>query len=345
MYSVGIIGLGAIAAGYGSPDETGPYVHAGGINQSEQVDLKGACDLMPEAIDRFKDKWGGCFNDCSYFTDPEEMLSTVKPDIVAICVKGPYHFPVLQTVIAAKPKAIFLEKPPLCSLAECDQIVAAAKAAGISITVSYSRHWGPHVLRMADLVREGLIGKVQQVTGYCGGAFLSFASHTTDMICQFAGYDPVRVFASGDVGQDEDGQKDGYEAEPSINNMIIEFASGISATQIGYKGPYGGFCVEVIGEKGCVVVPFYGVPTAVDADKNSIDLSGMDVPEWNSTSPFKHAYDQIATMLDGGPPADCTDATFHAVNEIGFAGIESVHTNSAIELPNKRRERVIWANG
>jgi predicted dehydrogenase len=59
-------------------------------------------------------------------------------------------------VIAAGPKHILLEKPPTCSLAEADELVAAAEKHGIRITVSYSRHWSPVNLRMQELVEDGL---------------------------------------------------------------------------------------------------------------------------------------------------------------------------------------------
>ena len=43
-YRVGLIGLGQIAAGYGSPGEAAPYCHAGGLAQSDKVQLVAAAD-------------------------------------------------------------------------------------------------------------------------------------------------------------------------------------------------------------------------------------------------------------------------------------------------------------
>ncbi len=50
---------------------------------------------------------------------------------------------------------------------------------------------------MAELIRNGLTGRVTSVVGYCGGPLLSFGSHVTDLICQFAGSCPAAVFARG----------------------------------------------------------------------------------------------------------------------------------------------------
>jgi hypothetical protein len=71
-------------------------------------------------------------------------------------------------------------------------------------------------------VREGLIGNVQSVVGYCDGAVLSYASHTTDLIHQFAtatdqDNTAVRVRARGYLPSDNpfaQNIKDGFEIEP-----------------------------------------------------------------------------------------------------------------------------------
>jgi predicted dehydrogenase len=246
-------------------------------------------------------------------------------------------------VIAARPKAIFLEKPPTCSLQEMDTLVAAARTAGVPITVSYSRHWAPSVLRMEELIKGGLIGEVQTVIGYCGHAFLSFASHTTDLICQFAGYQPTAVYARGRVAG---AAPAGYEPEPDLASMVIEFANGVAGIQIGAAGEHGMFYCDVIGSEGRARTGIYTAPFACDKKGQAIRpevVAALGMPA--NASPFKGAYDQIAAYLDGGPRPACTDEDWIAVHEIGFAGIESVLTNRRIELPNANRARCIFANG
>jgi len=338
MYTVGVIGIGSIAEGYGSPTDPYSYCHVGGIQHSDKVRLVSVADLDASRRDNFKKKWGGVFPDIKYF-DASEALLASKPDIVAVCVRGPHHFSVMKDVIASGPKAIFLEKPATCSLAEMDEMTAAAKAKGISITVSYSRHWTPHVLRLQELVQQGLIGKVQTVVGYIGGAYLSFASHTTDLIMQFAGYCPTAVFARGNAAGDAPA---GYEVEPSLDLMTIEFANGVRGLQVGTGGEHGGFYVDVFGTEGMVRAGMYIGPWARNKS-GVVDLSAHNMPE--NASVFKIAYGQIARHLDGGPVPDCTDDTFVAVHEAGFAGIESVHTGQRVKLPNVNRTRRVFANG
>jgi len=340
VHTVGVIGLGHIAAMYSKPEEKAPYSHVGGIRYSKRVKLAAVADISQAQTAAFKERWGGCFPKLNYFESFAAMWEAKPLDIVAVCVRGPHHFDAMMEVIEAGPKAIFLEKPPSCSLEQADAMIAAAKAKSIPITVSYSRHWCPHVLRLQELVeKEKLIGEVKQVVAFTGGSFLSFASHVTDLICQFAGYCPKAIYARGHVG----GQApDGYEPEPGIDAGIIEFENGVTGIHVGQQGEHGGFYVDVLGENGYVRAGIYTPPFA-KTKEGPVDLAKLGMPE--NASVFTVAYDQIAGHLDGGPLPHCTDADWHVVNELGFAGIESVLTGKRIELPNTNRARRIFANG
>ena len=341
MYKVGLVGLGNIAAGYSGPEDAVPYTHVGGINHSTKVELAAVADISEDAREKFRVKWGKCFPDTRYYASYSDMFDAEDLDISAVCTRGPHHYTAMMDAINAAPKAIFLEKPATCSLDEMDAVVAAAKDANIPITVSYSRHWGPRVLRMAELIKGGLIGEVTGVVGHCGGGFLSFTSHQTDMICQFAGYDPIAVYARGTVPEID--VLEGYEPEPNLTSMVIEFASGIVGTQVAVQGQLGSFACNIQGTEGRASVAFYEQPLAWNSKGEPIDLEKHGMPE--DASPFKIAYEQIANHLDGGVLPDCTDDNFAAVHEIGFAGIESVLTDRRIEIPNENRTRSIFANG
>ncbi len=345
MYNVGVIGLGSISMGYGSPGEPAPYCHVGGILQSDRVRLAAVADLSAERRDKFRAKWGGSFPDVKYYEDAARMLATEHLDIVAICVRGPHHFAVTREVLAAGCRAIFLEKPPTCSLAELDELLRLAREKSVPIIGSYSRHWAPHVLRLQELVAGGLIGEVKTVVGYCGGLFLSFASHTTDLICQFGGYTPVSVLARGRVEAETAARTPAGagEPEPSLDNLHVEFANGVQGLQVGAEGPNGMFYVDVFGTKGRVRAGMYLEPFAADAKNQPIDLAPHGIPA--TASVFKLAYGQIAAHLDGGPLPHCANEDMRAVCEIGFGGIESVLSGKRIALPNVNRTRKIYANG
>lgn len=341
MYRVGIIGLGSIAARYSTPDEPYPYCHAGGIRLCETTDLVAVADMSAERRTEFRQTWGSGFPDDSinYYETDVQMLESEALDVVAVCVRGPHHFNVMQNVLKAEIQAIFLEKPAGCSLEEVDAMTAGADAKGIPIVVDYTRHWGPHLIRLQSLIQDGLIGEVQSVIGYCGGGVLSFAIHTTDMICQFAGYDPGSVTGHVKGGGDVPAL---YEPEPAIVGSTIRFSSGVMGFHVGNHGARGGFSVDILGSEGTVSTGFYS-STVVQKAGKVVDNATLDFPE--NASPFKVAYKQITDYLAGGPLPDCARDEYTAVNEIGFATIESGLTGETIQLPCQNRSRLIFANG
>ena len=337
MYRVGIVGLGNIAYAYAKPEDPYPYCHAGGARQSDRVEVVAAADLDAERREEFDSQWGPV----RLYDDGQKMFGSEELDIIAVCVRGPLHERITLAAIEAGPRVVFQEKPAGCSLAEVDNVHRAATEKGVLVVMSHSRHWGPHVIRMAELIREGLIGDVQSVVGFCGGGPLSFSVHEIDMICQFAGYDPVSVTgttlpAEGDVPE-------GYEPEPKVHGAFIRYANGVIGHHVGHKGPSGSFYVDVYGTKGRAFVPFYGVPKAWDEEGNEIDEAKLDLP--SKASPFLVAYEQIANYLDRGKAPDCGPDMYRPVNEIGFGIIESGITGQTVPLPCVNRNRLIFANG
>jgi len=343
MYRVGIIGLGSIAARYAKPSDAYPYCHTGGIRFCDSTDLVAVADLSEERREEFSQTWSPAFppNSINYYESDVEMLEKESLDIVAVCVRGPHHYKVAMEVLKTDIKAIFLEKPMGCSLTEVDEMTRTADAKGIPIVVSYSRHWAPHLIRLQKLVQEGLVGDVQSVIGYCGGGVLSFSIHTTDLICQFAGYDPESVSAF--VTQPDRQVPEGYEPEPGVIGATIRYASSVTGYHVGQHGKVGAFSVDVLGSEGTLRAGMYMGAVLRDKDGKLVDNSTLDLPE--NASVFKVAYKQITDYLDGGELPHCTRDDYMAVNEIGFAMIESSLTGKTIDIPCQKRDRPIFANG
>jgi len=349
MFKVGLIGLGNMATG---GEVTDPYIysHIGGIKNCTRVELSAVMDISIKQSQLFKEKWGESFPHTKIYSDIVEMLENEKLDVVDICVGGIHHYNVTMEVIRSKypPKVIFLEKAPTASLDEMDQMLFEAKEKGIIITVSYSRHWYPHMLQLQETLKTGLIGDIKTVVGYCRGWILSMGSHQTDMICQFAGYSPIAVTAVGRIANDPemdwfsiDDVPIGYEPEPLLDSMMIEYSNGVIGYHIGEYNDFWGLYCDIFGTKGRIRVQSDKIHiSGCNSFDKIIDVAEFNIPERKSV--FSVAFDQIADYLEGGPKPDCTDENWVAVHEIGFAGIESIHLKKRIELPNQTRDRKIF---
>ncbi|MEW6358385.1 MAG: Gfo/Idh/MocA family oxidoreductase [Planctomycetota bacterium] len=344
MYKVGIVGLGNIAHAYSKPEDPYPYCHAGGAKLSKRVKVTAVADLDAGRREEYNKLWGPA----KLYDDGQKMFEQEDLDIIAICVRGPLHEKItLAALKSSGAKVIFLEKPAGCSLKEVDNIHKAAAKKGVLVVVSHSRHWGPHVLRMAELIEDGLVGDVQTVIGYCQGGPLSFSVHEIDMICQFAGYNPISVAASTGPSTKEEKIPNGYEQEPVVLGAVIRYKSGVTGVHVGGgTSSAGAFCVDVFGSNGRAFVPFYGVPkvwTGKGKEEKAVDIATLNMPE--KASPFLVAYEQIADYLDTGKMPDCGPEMYRPVNEIAFGMIESGIRGETIPLPCKKRYRLIFANG
>ncbi|MFN0075016.1 MAG: Gfo/Idh/MocA family protein [Prosthecobacter sp.] len=100
------------------------------------------------------------------FADYQAMLAEVKPDIVAI---GPRHVDqhrdMLQAAIKAGAKGIYIEKPFVRSLAEADEVIAAAEKTGTKIAIAHRNRFHPVLPMVAKLIADGAIGRVLEMRG------------------------------------------------------------------------------------------------------------------------------------------------------------------------------------
>jgi predicted dehydrogenase len=88
------------------------------------------------------------------------------PDVDVVYNPLPNHLHAEWTVRAAEAgKHVLCEKPLACSLAEVDEMAAAARANGVVVAEAFMYRHHPQTLRVQELVAEGAIGEVRLVRG------------------------------------------------------------------------------------------------------------------------------------------------------------------------------------
>lgn len=309
------------------------------------MNLKAVADPAPGARAKFFDEWGALLggDGIASYEDGLEMIRTEPLDVVVLCIKGPLHYRFAMEAIRHSPaRLVFLEKPAACSLRELDEITEAAKDVGKQIIVDYTRHWAPHMLHLQRRVRDGLLGEVLSVIGYCGGSLvLSETCHTLDTVCQFAGYDIKSVTAT--TSENRVSAPAGYEAEPKLVAALVNYQSGIVGLLNGRIGSKTGFSVEVIGTEGTLLAGMY-IPTIWrDKEGNIRPTEELALPP--PAGPFQLAYEQISEHLTRGAVPECSNSQFIPVTEATFAICQSGKTGRAISLPMEARDVSIYADG
>jgi predicted dehydrogenase/acetyltransferase-like isoleucine patch superfamily enzyme len=140
---------------------------------------------------------------------PSRPLQDVlaDPAIIGVAIATPaeQHYAHARDALLAG-KHVFVEKPLALTVAQAEELQALAASAGRVLMVGHLLQYHPAFIRLRELVRGGLLGRLQYV--YSNRLNLgkvrreenilwSFAPHDVSMILSLAGTDPEAVTAVG----------------------------------------------------------------------------------------------------------------------------------------------------
>ena len=143
----------------------------------------------------------------------DDLLS--DPQVEAVYIATPLNTHAeLVCAAAAAGKHVLLEKPMALNLAQCDQMIAAADAAGITLAVCFPMRHAPANVQLRELLAAGRLGELvhlrsQMVKWYPlttdawradpaqsgGGVLMDLGSHLFDLATWLAG-PPTAVCAA-----------------------------------------------------------------------------------------------------------------------------------------------------
>jgi len=180
----------------------------------DQVEFVGLCDKNKGRVEYAK-KYLGV--NCPTFTDFEEMMKTVKPDILIVTTMCSTHdhFIIRGMELGAD---IITEKPMTTDETKCQAIIDAEKRTGKKIRVTFNYRYSPHRAKIWELLRAGTIGKITSVDFHwyldihhgadyfrrwhrlrenSGTLLVHKATHHFDLLNWWIDSDPVEVFGFG----------------------------------------------------------------------------------------------------------------------------------------------------
>lgn len=274
------------------------------LTQHPRVRLVAATDPRPEARDRFARDFAAR----SY--DTAEALCR-DPEVQAVYVASPHQFHVAHVRLAAAAgKHVLVEKPMALTIADCQAMIGAGRAAGIHILVGHSHSFDLPYLRARDLIASGEYGRVRMInalnftdflyrprrpeeldTRAGGGVVFSQGAHQVDVVRLLAGSRALSVRAMTGAWDPARPTEGAYTAQ-------IAFEGGAFAS-LTYSG-YGHFDTDEfngwIGELGAARDPArYGTARAL--------LREARTPEEESALKNRRAYGPTGSDAFGGGPA------------------------------------------
>jgi predicted dehydrogenase len=142
---VGFIGAGRISD-----------LHAMEYLRNERAELVAVCDANAQVAHSRATAWGIAPE--RVFTDYRALLALKDVDLVEILTPHHLHYQITLDAAAAG-KHISLQKPMAITVAQADEMIAAAKKAGVIFKVFENFIFYPPVLRAKALIEAGEIGQ------------------------------------------------------------------------------------------------------------------------------------------------------------------------------------------
>lgn len=227
------------------------------IQSSHRSELSGVASRDLAKAQAYAHQWGIPRAYESY----EAMLA--DPDINVVYNPLPNHLHAAWSIKCAEAgKHVLCEKPFALSVAEVDQVAAAAQANGVVIAEAFMYKHHPQTLKVLDLLAQRAIGDLIAIKGaftftldragdvrwspdWGGGSIWDVGCYPISFACLIAQAAPVEVFGWQQLG-------------PSGVDVAfvgqLRFAGGLVAQiECGFSSPYRTW-LEVVGTQGALYV-------------------------------------------------------------------------------------------
>jgi predicted dehydrogenase len=264
-------------------------------------------------------------------TSVDQLLDRAEPDAVIVCTPPDTHPDVALAAIARR-TAVLCEKPLATRIGPAQTMIAAARAAGVPLTMATKFRFVTDVVRARTLVADGAIGDLIQlenrfasrvdmrsrwnadpaVSG--GGVLIDNGTHSVDIARAFLG--PIH-----EVLVVEGPRVQAVEVEDSVQ-VLLRAASGATAT-IDLSWSY--------DHSTDTFLALYGSEGVIRVGWKGSELRANDTDEWTRIG---DGYDKITCMraqvanfcaaIGGDESMRITDADAIASVQVIDAGYRSM---------------------
>lgn len=151
-----ILRVGMVGA---NPDTGwGSGVHRRAIGYLPGYRLHGVCTTRKESAERASVEFGAPLA----FTDYRDLVAHDEIDVVAICVKAPFHYDITKAALLAG-KHVYCEWPLAMTVEQARELAGLANAGQAKAVIGLHQQGSPVHRYAAHLIKEGFLGEVYSV--------------------------------------------------------------------------------------------------------------------------------------------------------------------------------------
>jgi len=328
-------------------------IHAASIAQGQYGEVVAVASPTPGNAARLAHEYGIP----KVFTDYHEMLKDPEIQMVTITAPNKFHRDIAVAVAEAG-KHVVVEKPMAMTLAECDEMIAAAERNGVFLFYAEELFFTPKYVKAKEMADQGAFGRVYlvkqsemhsgphadwfwDVNRSGGGALMDLGCHGLSFCHWFLGRpEPVTITAHmGTYVHQARTQGEDHSF------AVVEFANGAIGQVEDSWGRLGGMDdrIEVYGDAGLTLanlhmgnaLPTYserGFTYAVEKASTTVGWSYPVFEElWNYG--FPQEMDHFCKCVLGLAEPDATGADGRLALQLILAGYESAGTGRRVALP------------
>jgi UDP-N-acetylglucosamine 3-dehydrogenase len=229
----------------------------------EEANLVAVSDVSERALKKIEKKYGA-----EGYTDYNELLENPDIEAVSVCVPTTFHQAEVMEAIKHG-KHVLVEKPIAFTVHEAEEMIAAAKEAGVMLATGHVERFNPAVQKAKELIDDGVIGDI--VSAFAKrvgplpprikdvGVSIDLAIHDLDIMNYLFEEEVVQVYGSMNSSFDDSEFEDHAEIMVNFDNE----STGI--IEVNWLTPYKRRELELTGTAGII---------SVDYIKQSIEVYG-----------------------------------------------------------------------
>ena len=339
---VGIIGCGGISV-----------EHLSRLSRMPDVDVRAVCDVVEEKAKSRAEEYGVQH----WTTDFSEILEDQRIDAVLVLVPQGRHAEMVVAAAGAG-KHVFCEKPMAMTVAECEEMLAAVREAGVVLQIGYVLRFGEDTQKVKQWLdrigRPVMMRDIWALTkgpgsrwyhdSQMGGGPMWEYSHSTDLANWLLGR-PSRVF----------GRLRRYKPEDTTAwdtaTVVIDYEEGDVAmwgeswSAPGFGEPYirnrtVRRQIDIIGPQGSIHFPGSDGSTVAALYLNKTGDEPAETHEWESdwgatSTGFLRELEHFFHCIRTGEQPLCSGEDGLLAIQIAEAAIESNATGSVVPLPQR----------
>jgi len=252
-------------------------LHVDGYRRLPHVEVVAVAAKTAEEAQPFAETYGID----RVFGDYHDLLALPEIDLVSAAIPNFLHHDVVLAACEAG-KHVICEKPLATSVADAEEMLAAAKQAGIKLMYAEDWVFAPALVRAKEIIDEGAVGDVlfvkakethngshsiyAQTRKFCGGgAMIHLGIHPLGWVRWLKGCEIVEVMARMTPGKDGNLLHKTYGGE-DWSCAVVTFADGTFGFVEGNYITPGGIDdrIEIYGQTGNVHINLtQGSPVSV----------------------------------------------------------------------------------